>query len=115
MRVRKNREPAAEAPRPYGVSGYPPGTDGLEVVPQPTIARRGRRAVGWIGGLRVIEAVERAPEGMAVRMALPKAVPYDRIRWGIYAAARLRRVPVSIARQGEFVHIWRLGWRNLEA
>ncbi len=81
----------------------------LEVVPRPrVVSRGGRRPIGWIGGACVIEAVERAPEGMAVRMALPEAVPYDRVRWGIYAAARLRRIPVSIAREGGFVHVWRL-------
>ncbi len=112
--MKEKTGPAPETPRPDGVSGHPDSDrDELEVVPRPpTRSGRGRRAVGWIGGLRVIEAVERAPEGMVVRMALPKEVPYDRVRWGIYAAARLRRVLVSIARQDGFVHIWRLGWRN---
>ena len=84
----------------------------LEIVPRPVmVARGGRKPVGWMGGARVMEEVERAPAGMAVRMPLPEAVPYDRVRWGIYAAARLRRLPVSIVRQGGFVHIWRLGYQ----
>jgi len=56
-----------------------------------------------------MDAVERAPEGMAVRMALPRRVPYDRIRWGIYAAARLRQMNVRVVRQNGCVHVWRLG------
>ena len=86
----------------------------LEIVPRPVmVPRGGRKPVGWMGGARVMEEVERAPAGMAVRMPLPEAVPYDRVRWGIYAAARLRRLPVSIVRQGGFVHIWRLGYQCL--
>lgn len=91
--------------------------DGLEVVPRPSAsnlrgARGGRRPRGWMGGMRVVEEVVRAPAGMAVRMVLPEGVPYDRIRWGIYAAARLRGMHVSIVRLDGFVHVWRWGGRS---
>ena len=90
------------------------GNDGLEVVPRPPAAggRGGRPPRGWMGGARVVEEVARAPAGMAVRMALPEGVPYDRIRWGIYAAARLRQMHVSIVRLDGFVHVWRWGGRS---
>ena len=86
----------------------------LEIVPRPAVPRRGRKAAGWIGGMQVVAEVERAPAGMAVRLPLPEKVPYDRVRWGIYAAARLRGMAVSIAREDGLVHVWRLDgtrWR----
>ena len=88
----------------------------LELVPQPgEVQRGGRKPDGWMGGAQLMAEVERAPHGMAVRMALPQAVPYDRIRWGIYAAARLRRMAVRVVRQNGFVHVWRAGGRAVES
>ncbi len=86
----------------------------LELVQRPElVARGGRRPDGWMGGAGMMDAVERAPEGMAVRMALPEQVPYDRVRWGIYAAARLRQMPVRVVRQDGFVHVWRVQRRGV--
>ncbi len=88
----------------------------LELVPQPReVQRGGRKPDGWMGGAQLMAEVELAPHGMAVRMALPQAVPYDRIRWGIYAAARLRRMAVRVVRQNGFVHVWRVGARAVES
>ncbi len=108
MRTRQSPEP--RFPPKAGPGGPSEAVGALEVVPQPPAGagRGGRTPVGWMGGARVMAEVERAPQGMAVRMALPQAVPYDRIRWGIYAAARLRRLAVRVVRQNGFVHIWRL-------
>lgn len=104
LRARQDTGPALEVvarPRPEALGP-----------PRPC---RGRPPIGWIGGARVMDEVERAPEGMAVRLALSAQGAYDRVRWGIYAAARLRRVRVSIARVEGFVHVWRLTARHLGA
>ncbi len=62
---------------------------------------------GWPGGMRVVEATARLAPGTALRFEVPPAVPVDRARWGIYRAARLRRVRVSILRRGSELTVWR--------
>lgn len=91
-------------------SGKPGSEVAMEEVPRPgRVHRGGRLPEGWPGGLRVVEATAALAPGAALRFEVPPAVPVDRVRWGIYRAARLRGVRVSIARRGSELTVWRKG------
>jgi hypothetical protein len=67
----------------------------------------GRLPVGWPGGLRVVQATAMLQPGAALRFEVPVAVPMERARCGIYRAARLHGVRVSIAQHGSELTVWR--------
>ncbi len=67
----------------------------------------GRLPVGWPGGLRVVQATAMLEPGAALRFEVPVAVPMERARCGIYRAARLHGVRVSIAQHGNELTVWR--------
>jgi hypothetical protein len=116
---RERGRPGVEAER--DVAGTPmcrlcfgggPGSEiRFEKVPRPTQRRRGggRPPVGWPGGVRVVAATAALAPGTALCFDVPPAVPVDRARWGIYRAARLRGVRVSILRRGTQLTVWRKG------
>ncbi len=80
----------------------------FEKVPRPKQRRGGGRPpVGWPGGVCVVAATGELAPGTALRFEVPPAVPVDRARWGIYRAARLRGVRVSILRRGTELTVWR--------
>jgi hypothetical protein len=61
--------------------------------------------------MRIVAATGDLLPGRALRFEVPPAVPVDRVRWGIYRAARLRGVRVSILRHGSALIVWRTGKR----
>ena len=94
-------------------SGKPGSEVSLEEVRRPArTTRGGRLPEGWPGGLRVVQATATLAPGAALRFEVPPAVPVDRARWGIYRAARLRGVRISIVKRGSELTVWRQGSRE---
>jgi hypothetical protein len=86
-----------------------PGSE-VEMLTTRVPARRaggGRLPDGWPGGLRVVQATAKLEPGAALRFEVPVTVPVERARCGIYRAARLHGVRVSIARHGSELTVWR--------
>ncbi len=95
------------------LSGKPGSEVSLKQVRRPACTTRGGRLPeGWPGGLRVVQATGSLAAGAALRFVVPPAVPVDRARWGIYRAARLRGVRISIVKRGSELTVWRNGSRE---
>lgn len=62
---------------------------------------------GWPGGKRIVQATADLEPGSALKFQLPETVPPNRARWGIYRAARLCGVRVSVVRCGSELTVWR--------
>lgn len=111
--VRSEQEVAGTAMCGLCWSGKPGSEVSLEQVQRPArMPRGGRLPEGWPGGLRVVQATGLLAAGAALRFVVPPGVPVNRARWGIYRAARLSGVGISIVKHGSELTVWRNGSRE---
>ncbi len=73
----------------------------------PAVQKGGRPPYGWEGGVCVLRQLAALPKGKARKIILRDGLTYNRVRYGLYGAAKLLKMKIHVSSGGHFVWVWR--------